>query len=180
MVPMASEPEAQPGEVAPQDPQDSSGDDEARLAAYTQALADAAEAALAGWVERCVTRRAREAGRALDDDLLAEARRAGAAARDEVGARLRRLLEADIDEQRTNPLSVLRTAVRYPTEVLGRARVPPVGRDRDARRLFPEDHYDLAPAAFADIDPALHEPGLHWGAAKAHVHLARRRAEGLR
>ena len=31
-----------------------------------------------------------------------------------------------------------------------------------------------------DLDPALHEPGLRWGAAKAHVVLARRRAEGRR
>jgi putative CocE/NonD family hydrolase len=45
---------------------------------------------------------------------------------------------------------------------------------------FPDDAYDLGPASFADIDPSLHEPGLMWGAAKAHVHLARRRAEGLR
>ena len=35
--------------------------------------------------------------------------------------------------------------------------------------------YDLAPANFADVDPALAEPGLLWGAAKAHVHLARHR-----
>jgi hypothetical protein len=40
--------------------------------------------------------------------------------------------------------------------------------------------YDLTPASFADVDPALHEPGLVWGAAKAHVHLARRRREGRR
>jgi hypothetical protein len=40
--------------------------------------------------------------------------------------------------------------------------------------------YDLSPAAFADLDPSLREPGLTWGAAKAHVHLARRRREGLR
>ena len=40
------------------------------------------------------------------------------------------------------------------------------------RRNFPDDVYDLSPATFADVDPALHEPGLVWGAAKAHVHLA--------
>jgi hypothetical protein len=56
--------------------------------------------------------------------------------------------------------------------------VPPVGRDPDAVRRFPDDDYDLTPAAFVALDPALHEPGLRWGAAKAHVFLARRRAEG--
>ena len=33
---------------------------------------------------------------------------------------------------------------------------------------------------FADVDPTLHEPGLRWGASKAHVVLLRRRAEGRR
>jgi hypothetical protein len=64
--------------------------------------------------------------------------------------------------------------------VLAAAGVPPVGRDEVARRLHPDDDYDLTPASFADISPELHEPGLVWGAAKAHVVLARRRREGLR
>ncbi len=46
--------------------------------------------------------------------------------------------------------------------------------------MFPDDDYDLTPASFGDLDPALHEPGLVWGAAKAHVFLARRRAAGQR
>ena len=71
-------------------------------------------------------------------------------------------------------------AVRYPTAVLVGAGVPPVERDEFTERRFPEDVYDLAPATFADLDPSLHEPGLTWGAAKAHVHLARRRREGRR
>jgi hypothetical protein len=51
-----------------------------------------------------------------------------------------------------------------------------VPRDEFSVRSFPDDAYDLSPASFADVDPALHEPGLAWGAAKAYVHLARRRA----
>ena len=50
-------------------------------------------------------------------------------------------------------------------------------RDAQAERLFPDDDYDLAPASFADIDPSVHEPGLVWGAAKAHVILKRRRGK---
>jgi hypothetical protein len=61
--------------------------------------------------------------------------------------------------------------------VLREAGARPVARDAQAQRHFPDDLYDLTPASFADIDPALHEPGLVWGAAKAHVHL-RRRAQG--
>jgi hypothetical protein len=55
-----------------------------------------------------------------------------------------------------------------------------VARDEFSLRNFPDDVYDLTPASFADVDPELHEPGLLWGAAKAHVHLARRRREGRR
>jgi hypothetical protein len=53
--------------------------------------------------------------------------------------------------------------------------VPAIERDRQAEAQFPDDDYDLTPASFADLDPALHEPGLRWGAAKAHVHLRRHR-----
>ena len=55
-----------------------------------------------------------------------------------------------------------------------------MARDEVAVRQFPDDVYDLVPASFAEVDPELHEPGLVWGAAKAHVHLARRRSEGAR
>ena len=70
-------------------------------------------------------------------------------------------------------MTLLRAAVRYPTEVLRAAGVPGVVRDEQQERLFPNDVYDLAPANFADVDPALAEPGLAWGAAKAYIHLQR-------
>lgn len=161
--------------MAPDDP-----GDVAALARYATALADGVDAALPGWVERSVATRLAGAGRAADEDLAAAARRAGAAARDDVGAAVRALLARDVDDQPTGPLALLRGAVRYPTAVLATAGVPPLPRDEIDRRLHPDDDYDLSPASFADVDPALHEPGLTWGAAKAHVVLARRRREGLR
>ena len=100
--------------------------------------------------------------------------------RDEVGPRVRALLMLDPDEQTTTPLALLRAGVVHPTRVLAAAGVPPVTRDEFAERAFPEDVYGLAPATFGDLDERLAEPGLVWGAAKAHVHLARRRAEGRR
>jgi hypothetical protein len=78
---------------------------------------------------------------------------------------VRSVLAADIDEQRVNPLAVVRRAVPYPTAVLRDAGVSPVVRDPQSVEHFPDDDYDLAPASFADLDPALHEPGLRWGAA---------------
>ena len=136
---------------------------------HATALADAIVGALPGWVERCVARRLPTLG----PERQAAARAAGERAADEVGGQVRALLAADIDDQRTTPLALLRSAVRYPTEVLQAAGVPPVDRDPVQARLLPGDPYDLSPASFADIDPALAEPGMVWGAAKARAHRRR-------
>jgi hypothetical protein len=154
--------------------------DEATLAAIAGALADAVEAALPGWVERSVTRLVEAHLGVVDGDTRSAARSAGARAADEVGADVRELLASDVDEQRANPLALLRGAVRYPAEVLAAAGVPPVVRTEFDERAFPDDIYGLTPATWSDVDPALHERGLVWGAAKAHVVLRRRRAEGKR
>lgn len=154
--------------------------DEDRLRGYAEALADAVDLTLPGWVVRSVNRVAHAWQPELGGRLGPDARAAASAASAEVGPRVRALLLADVDAQRSGPLALLREAVRYPTEVLANAGVPPVVRDGFTERAFPTDVYDLSPASFADVDPALHEPGLVWGAAKAHVVLARRRAEGRR
>jgi len=137
------------------------------------ALADAVEAALPRWVERSVERILVAYAGGADAAVMQQAREAGRRAAAEVGPEMRAVLETDVDEQRTTPLTLLRAAVRYPTAVLRMAGVPPVERDEQQERLFPDDDYDLAPANFADVDPALAEPGLAWGAAKAFVHLQR-------
>jgi hypothetical protein len=149
--------------------------DLAALARYADDLVATADAVLAGWVERSVRTVAAAQSLVLDEAGTERLASAAVAARDEGTSRLRRLLAQDVDEQRTNPLSILRGLVHHPTGVLRAAGAQPVARDEFAVRNFPEDVYDLSPAAFADVDPALHEPGLLWGAAKAHVHLVRRR-----
>jgi hypothetical protein len=169
------DPEVVTGSETPDDPADA-----AALARYADALAGAVEAALPGWVDRSVRRVLAAQGRAVDAEVEASIDAAAAAARDEGMPRLRALLATDIDEQRTNPLSVVRSLVPHLTAVLRAAGARPVARDGFAERNFPDDDYDLTPASFADVDPALHEPGVAWGAAKAHVHLARRRREGRR
>ena len=143
-------------------------DDEARLAELAEGLADGIVAALPGWVARCIA--ARSVGVTVDDAVVAAAGRRAAA---DVGPRVRSLLAADIDEQRTGPLALVRHAVAYPASVLSAAGVAPVERDADAVRLFPDDAYDLSPASFAELHPDLRGPGLEWGAAKAHVHRRR-------
>ena len=81
----------------------------------------------------------------------------------------------DIDDQPQNPLSILRSAVSYPTKVLRAVGAQPVERDQFDTHAFPDDEFGLTPAAFADLGPAVHEAGMAWGAAKAFVHLRRRR-----
>jgi hypothetical protein len=154
--------------------------DAAALEAYATDLADGVERAIPRWVDRTVRGVLAAQGIAVTDEVEAGIDDAAARARAEGGPRVRRLLETDIDAQRGNPLAVLRSLVPYPTAVLRAAGARPVARDEFAVRNFPDDAYDLSPATFADVDPDLHEPGIVWGAAKAHVHLARRRREGRR
>jgi len=145
-----------------------------RVEPHATALADAIVAALPGWVERSVGRiLVAWQGDAPGPVVMAAAREAGQRAAGEVGAAVRALVGADVDAQRTTPLALLRGAVRYPTQVLQDAGVPPIERDPFQERLLPDDLYDLSPASFADVDPALAEPGLAWGASKALAHRRR-------
>ena len=154
--------------------------DDERLTELANELADGMVVALGPWVERNVTRIATAYAGAPDAAVTDAARAAGVAATDDLGPRIRVLLATDVDDQRGNPLQVARELTRYATGVLRDAGVPPVVRDTEAERQFPDDDYDLTPASFADLDPRLAEIGIAWGAAKAHVVLRRRRDEGRR
>jgi len=140
---------------------------------YAAVLAEQIDEAIGPWVVRSVTRLMTAWQGSVDPDVRKAAEAAGRQARADTGAAVRALLAADVDEQRTTPLALLRQAVRYPTEVLRQAGVPPVVRDDFAVRAFPADVYDLSPASFADVDPSLLEAGLAWGAAKAFEHKRR-------
>lgn len=142
---------------------------EQQLADSARRLAEGIAQALPGWVVASVEARLPE----MNPELREAAEAAGTAAAAEIGKEVTRLLVADIDDQRENPLSVLRRAVRYPTEVLLAAGVVPVERDDFTVDRFPDDVYNLTPASFADIHPDLQEPGLNWGAVKAFVHRRR-------
>jgi hypothetical protein len=143
-------------------------------------LAAALDAAIGPWVEASVARLIRAYRGDVPPEVAQEARRAGERARVEVSAELGAFLATDVDEQRTNPLAILRGAVRYPTAVLRAAGVPPVRRDGFKEHAFPDDVFDLAPATWTDIGPAVQEAGIVWSAWKAKTVLDRRRAEGRR
>lgn len=135
-------------------------------------LAERVAAAVPGWVVRCVDG-VLPAGAPDRRAVLAQAEAAGHRAGDEVGDALRALLGADVDSQHSTPLAVLRAAADHPTAVLRAAGVPPVERDRFAQERFPSDVYALTPASLAAVDPALAEPAIAWGAAKAMAHRRR-------
>jgi hypothetical protein len=143
-------------------------------------LALAVQAVVGEWLVRCVQRTAERQWGACPPELRDAATRMAADAAPQVHARLQAVLDTDVDEQRMNPLGVLRAAVVHPTEVLAAAGVAPVRRDTFAEQAFPHDWYDLSPATWSDVDPSLHEPGIVWGAWKAKVVLDRRRSEGRR
>ncbi len=152
--------------------------DEQLLALYATALADGVEAALPGWVAASVVRRlGTELPEGLPEDFEDQVIAAGRSAAEEVGGRVRELLSLDIDEQWTNPLTLIRTAIRYPTAILRDVGAETVTRDEQSKRFHPDDVFDLTPASFAELGQAVHDLGLSWGAAKAHVHLRRRREE---
>jgi len=150
----------------------------AELAEPVEALIAVLDDVVGPWLERCVVDTAIRLLGECTPELAAQAAAMATEQAPVVMAGIVALLSADVDVQRAGPLALLRTAVRYPTSVLDAAGVPAVARDSFESGAFPEDRYALAPATWSDVDPALHEPGIVWGAWKAATVLGRRRAEG--
>lgn len=106
------------------------------------------------------------------DDARADALRRAIADRGpeiaaDTGARLRSLLARSAAEQHQTPLEVVANIVVIPTQLLEAAGVPAIVRDEIDERLHPNDRYDLAPRALADLgDPELGPLQLAWGLTK--------------
>ena len=133
------------------------------------------EKALPRWVEACVRKIYEASGGEWHQQIADETMDAGVKCAKDLLQELTHLLAADVEQQSPNPMSVLRKAALYPTEVLVRNEVPPLQRDEYAELTFPQDIYDLTPTAFLEFGQRCHELGITWGAAKAHAHFARRR-----
>ena len=144
----------QPGSTIPTTPPPCAG--------YADALADAVVAALPGWVERVGVVAVRGLGRprAPAARCVDDARAAGQQAVAEVEPPLRGAARHGRRRAADQPARHrARAPPGTPPRCCAAAGVPPVVRDADAERLFPDDVYDLGPAAFADLDPSVHEPG---------------------
>jgi len=146
-----------------------------RLQEIGAELAQELEFALPTWVENSIHDIYQAWTGEWPVAIANEARLAGERCRTELGPDLRQLLESDISSQKINPMSILRRASQYSTEVLKRNHVPPVQRDEYLEDTFPGDVYGLTPTAFVDFGQTSHELGIAWGAAKAHAHLTQRR-----
>lgn len=145
-------------------------DDEARLREIADRVLAGVSTAFPRWLQAragVVCDAAGVARDGLDDAVDAAARL--------LGPELERILLADPDAGAGSPLAAIRASTRPVTEHLRALGIPPVVRDAFAEENFRDDVYDFGPATFGDIDESLHEPGLMWGAARAHVHLRRRR-----
>ncbi len=144
-----------------------------------EVLLDTAQAVTPAWLHRVTIAAAARGGVSIAPDDVELSHMVDTTATrllDELAA----LLRTDVDEQRTNPLSLFRAAVASPTRLLHDRGVPVPSLAGFEQGLFPDDHYGLGPATWAEVHPDLHEPGLAWGAWKAHTVLRRRRSEGKR
>ncbi len=147
-------------------------DDEQALERHAATLARLLSEAIPGWVRWAIAQRV-----AIESpEHLALVEQAAAQAQSDLKPQLHNLLSLDIDQQTTTPLTVARGAVVHASSVLETLGVAPVERDEHARRLHPDDVYDLAPGGFLDFGDEVQAAGLTWGAAKAYVHKQRRRA----
>lgn len=140
-------------------------------------LVEVLHRAVPDWLERCVIETAERCAGPCSEVLRRTARVMAVEAGAEIVAQVEELVRADVDAQRGTPLTILRSAVRYPTAILVAAEVPPPARDPFAEQHFPDDRYGLSPASWSDVHPELHEVGLMWGAWKAALVLQRRRSD---
>lgn len=88
------------------------------------------------------------------------------------------MLATDVDQQRSNPLHVLRMSTVAANEFLRSANVPPAVRDEFEVKAMPHDVYSIGPLTWKDLSEEVHDAGISWGAWKAAMVLTRRRSEG--
>ncbi len=148
------------------------------LSPYSERLLNAVVDAVPRWVDSMVRKHVRRHVGVVNEDVVAAIILASNDARRFVADELFALLSTDVDEQRSNPLQVLRNAAQFPTRVLIDAGVPAPQRDHFDEQINPQDVYGLGPYTWRDLGEDVHDAGIEWGAWKAATILARRRAEG--
>jgi hypothetical protein len=140
------------------------------LEPYSAALMSAVEKAAPGWIRRRLSEIA--GATPVEIDTVA------ARVVEEMIDGLFALLQKDVDEQRDNPLHVLRRATGSASSALLAAGVAVPPRDEFEVRAMPDDIYAIGPLTWRDLSDDVHDAGITWGAWKAATVLSRRRSEG--
>lgn len=145
---------------------DNRSDDEA-FAKYGADLHHAVSEAIRPWLRGSVAPLIPEIDAALDDVLLDIARN--------VEEAIRVLVDADVDAPLSGPLERIRQAVTPLNSALAERGAPQPQRNPLDVEMRPHDIYELGPMTFRDLSDDVHDAGIAWGAAKAHMHLRRNR-----
>jgi hypothetical protein len=140
------------------------------LEPYSAALLSAVENASSGWIRRRLVEIAGD----VEIDIETVVRHVVA----DMTCELFALLQRDVDDQRENPLHVLRRATRSANQALREAGVTAPARDEFEAKAMPDDVYAIGPLTWRDLSDDVHEAGITWGAWKAATVLSRRRDEG--
>lgn len=142
------------------------------LEQYPAALFDAVAACYDEWLTRSIQDRAHGAiAQEKIKEIVDESSRTAL-------ENLYEFLSVDVDQQRTNPLHILRQSTRLANELLSAAAIVPPVRDEFETSAMPHDVYRIGPLTWRDLGEEVHEAGITWGAWKAATVLSRRRDEG--
>ncbi len=142
--------------------------EEEKFTQYGQVLCAAISEAIRPWLNSQVLSRVK-----MLDDELDEAMEHAAV---RVEKSIAELAAADVDAPLSGPLERIRQGVEPLNAVLDQRGVEPPRRNAMDQQMRPDDRHELGPMTFRDLGDAVHDAGIGWGAAKAHLHLQRRRS----
>jgi len=148
------------------------------LESYPKDLFMAVIHAVPSWVARRMLEIASHGGVSAGADFMEAIESVSRETVQQLSGDLLALLATDVDQQRFNPLQVIREANVFANESLARLGVPVPRRDEFDAQVMLHDHYAIGPLTWKDLSEDVHDAGITWGAWKAATVLTRRRAEG--
>lgn len=148
------------------------------LEQYPRDLYDAVVVAIPAWISRRMLEISSLGGMSASADFMSLIEEVAQHTVQQISGDLLVLLSTDVDQQRFNPLQVIREANVFANRALEVAKVPVPHRDEFDSQVMPHDIYSVGPLTWRDLSEDVHEAGISWGAWKAATVLTRRRAEG--
>jgi hypothetical protein len=148
------------------------------LESYPKDLFMAVIHAVPSWVARRMLEIASHGGVSAGTDFMEAIESVSRETMQQLSGDLLALLATDVDQQRFNPLQVIREANVFANQSLAMLGVPVPRRDEFDAQVMPHDHYAVGPLTWKDLSEDVHDAGITWGAWKAATVLTRRRAEG--